>query len=117
MVYVRVGGQSESLRRTASSLKTSFDKGLNDLRDKRLLTFDQGQLTRIDLAAGKTNIEFGKNAQSEWTIVQPQPYRADNFQVEELLRKLSDAKMDLTASAADTEKARTVSQPASLWLP
>ncbi len=49
--------------------KLRFDKGLNDLRDKRLLTFDQGQLTRIDLAEGKTNIEFGKNAQNEWAIV------------------------------------------------
>lgn len=104
MVYVRVGGNPKVFA-AASSLKTSFDKGLNDLRDKRLLTFDQGQLTRINLAEGKTDIEFGKNAQSEWAIVAPQPYRADNFQVEELLRKLSDSKMDLTASAADTDKA------------
>jgi hypothetical protein len=70
------------------------------------LTFDQGQLTRINLAfEGKNDIEFGKNGQSEWTIVQPQPYRADNFQVEELLRKLNESKMDLTAKAEDTEKA------------
>jgi len=105
MVYVRVSGNPK-VYAAPTSLKTSFDKGLNDLRDKRLLTFDQGQLTRIALLSGKTNIEFGKNGQSEWTIVQPQPYRADNFQVEELLRKLNDAKMDLSAAAADTEKAQ-----------
>ena len=104
MVYVRVGGNPKVFA-APSSLKTSFDKGLNDLRDKRLLTFDQGQLTRIDLAQGKSDIEFGKNSQSEWTIVLPQPYRADNFQVEELLRKLNESKMDLTAKAEDTEKA------------
>ena len=100
LVYVRVGGNPKVFA-AASSLKTSFDKGLNDLRDKRLLTFDQGQLTRVTLNA----IEFGKNSQSEWTIVQPQPYRADNFQVEELLRKLSESKMDLALPAADAEKA------------
>jgi hypothetical protein len=105
MVYVRVAGNPK-VYAAASSVKTTFDKALNDLRDKRLLTFDQGQLTRVDLAVGKINIEFGKNNQSEWTIVQPQPYRADNFQVEELLRKLSDAKMDLNAAAADSEKAQ-----------
>jgi uncharacterized protein DUF4340 len=105
MVYVRVAGNPKVFA-AASSLKTSFDKGLNDLRDKRLLTFDQNQLTRIDLASGKTNIEFGKNGQNEWAIVQPQPYRADNFQVEELLRRLSEAKMDLAAPAADVEKAK-----------
>jgi hypothetical protein len=64
MVYVRVGGNPKVFA-APSSLKTSFDKGLNDLRDKRLLTFDQGQLTSVHLAEGKTDIEFAKNAQSE----------------------------------------------------
>ena len=105
LVYVRVPGNPK-VYAAATSLKTSFDKSLNDLRDKRLLTFDQNQLTRIDLAEGKTNIEFGKNGQNEWAIVQPQPYRADNFQVEELLRRLTEAKMDLAAPAADQEKAK-----------
>jgi len=104
LVYVRVAGNPK-VYAVPSSLKTSFDKSLNDLRDKRLLTFDQGQLTRIDLTSGKTTIDFGKNGQSEWTIVQPRPYRADNFQVEELLRNLSGAKMDLSTPAADAEKA------------
>jgi hypothetical protein len=105
LVYVRVAGNPK-VYAGATSLKTSFDKSLNDLRDKRLLTFDQNQLTRVDLAEGKTNIEFGKNGQNEWAIVQPQPYRADNFQVEELLRRLTEAKMDLAAPAADQEKAK-----------
>ena len=105
MVYVRVAGNPK-VYAAPTSLKTSFDKGVNDLRDKRLLTFDQGQLTRIDLLSGKTTTEFGKNNQSEWTIVQPEPYRADNFQVEELLRNLSGAKMDLNVTPADAEKAQ-----------
>ena len=87
-----------------SSTKTSFDKSLNDLRDKRLLLFDTNNLTSIQLASAKSNIEFGKNNQNEWQIVKPQPYRADNFQVEELLRKLTDAKMDVSGSADDQKK-------------
>src|ERR1039458_7283345 len=45
----------------ASYVKTSLDKTPNDLRDKRLLTFDQDKLTRVDLqpAKGET-IEFGE---------------------------------------------------------
>jgi hypothetical protein len=58
-------------------------------------------LTRIELGP----VEFGKNSQNEWAIIKPEPYRADNFQVEELLRKLADAKMDLSGSADDTKKA------------
>jgi hypothetical protein len=105
MVYLRVAGNPK-VYAAATSLKTSFDKSVNDLRDKRLLTFDQNQLTRIDMASGKATTEFGKNGQNEWAIVLPQPYRADNFQVEELLRKLGEAKMDLNAPVADVEKAK-----------
>ncbi len=101
MVYLRVSGNPK-VYAVPASFKTSFDKSLNDLRDKRLLTFEQSQVTRVDL----NNIEFGRNSQNEWAIVQPQPYRADNFGVEELLRKLSESKMDLGATPADTEKAQ-----------
>src|SRR5581483_10053239 len=101
-VYARVN-TSPKVYTVFSSTKSSFDKSLNDLRDKRLLTFDSNQLTSIDIS-GKTNIEFGKNNQNEWQIVKPQPYRADNFQVEELLRKLTDAKMDLSGTADDLKK-------------
>ncbi|HEY3936628.1 MAG TPA: DUF4340 domain-containing protein [Bryobacteraceae bacterium] len=103
LVYARVNGDPK-VYAVSSSVKTSLDKSVNDLRDKRLLTFDTNQLTRIDLASAKSDIEFGKNGQNDWAIVKPQPYRADNFQVEELLRKLTDAKMDLSSSAEDTKK-------------
>jgi hypothetical protein len=89
----------------SSSIKSSLDKSANDLRDKRLLTFDSNRLTRIELVSGKTDVEFGKNNQNDWQIIKPEPYRADSFQVEELLRKLTDAKMDLSASADTTKKA------------
>ena len=105
-VYARVGNEPK-VYAVASSVKTSLDKSPNDLRDKRLLTFDTNNLTRLDLVSGKSNIEFGKNNRGEWQILKPQPYRADSFQVEELIRKLSDAKMDLSTSAEDAKKATT----------
>lgn len=89
----------------SSSVKSSFDKSVDDLRDKRLLTFDTNKLTRLDLSSGKSNVEFGKNNQGDWEILKPQPYRADSFQVEELVRKLTEAKMDLSSSAPDAGKA------------
>ena len=89
----------------SSSLKGSMDKTWQDLRDKRLLTFDQEKLTSIDLTAKKSTVGFAKNNQNEWTIVKPKPLRADGWQVEELIRKLKDAKMDTSASDEDTKKA------------
>src|SRR3954454_8976903 len=104
LVYVRVGSDPK-VYAVASSTKTSLDKSVNDLRDKRLLTFDSNNLTRVELVSGKNNVEFGKSNANEWRIVKPQPYRVENFQVEELIRKLGDAKMDLSTSAEDTKKA------------
>jgi hypothetical protein len=103
LVYARVGTDPK-VYAVSSSTKSSLDKSANDLRDKRLLTFNSNQLTRIELASAKSDIEFGKNNQNDWQILKPQPYRADNFQVEELLRKLTDAKMDLPSSAEDVKK-------------
>jgi Domain of unknown function (DUF4340) len=81
----------------ASYVKTGLDKSLNDLRDKRLLTFDQDKLSRVELIAKKQDIEFGRD-KDQWQIVKPKPLRADGLQVDEMLRKLKDAKMDLTLS-------------------
>jgi hypothetical protein len=103
LVYARVNGDPK-VYAVSSSVKSSLDKNPNDLRDKRLLTFDTNQLTRVELASAKSGGEFGKNSQNEWAIVKPLPYRADNFQVEELLRKLTDAKMDLSTKPEDAKK-------------
>jgi hypothetical protein len=103
LVYARVNSDPK-VYAISSSIKTSLDKTSNDLRDKRLLTFDSNRLTRIELASAKSDVEFGKNNQNDWQILKPEPYRADSFQVEELLRKLTDAKMDLSASTEDTKK-------------
>ncbi|MBL8177010.1 MAG: DUF4340 domain-containing protein [Bryobacterales bacterium] len=91
---------------TISSVnKTSFDKTAQDLRDKRLLAFDADKLTRVELTAKGSSFEFGKNAQSEWQIVKPKPMRADNWGVEELVRKIKEAKMDSAVSEEDAKKA------------
>src|SRR5579875_737933 len=103
LVYARVPSKPD-VYAVSSSVKNSFDKSENDLRDKRLLTFNKDQLTRIELASGHSDIEFGKNNQNQWEIIKPGPYRADSFQVEQLITSLSDAKMDLTGDAADEKK-------------
>ncbi len=88
----------------ASFTKTGLDKTTKDLRDKRLLTFDQDKLSRVELAVKKNEIEFGRS-KDEWQILKPKPLRADGLQVEELVRKLKDAKMDLAVSDEDAKKA------------
>jgi hypothetical protein len=87
----------------ANYAKTSLDKSAKDLRDKRLLVFEQDKLSRVELTAKKQDIEFGRN-KDQWQIVKPKPLRADDSKVEELIRKLGDAKMDLSVSDDDQKK-------------
>src|SRR5215472_12027415 len=85
----------------ATYSKTSLDKSENDLRDKRLLIFDSEKLSRVELTAKKETIEFGRN-KDQWQILRPKPMRANQSAVEDLVRSLGDARMEL--SATDDEK-------------
>jgi hypothetical protein len=78
----------------ASYTRTSVDKSLNDLRDKRLLTVSPDKISRIELVRKNQVVEFVRN-KDEWQILKPKPLRADSSQVSELARKLTDARMDL----------------------
>ncbi|HVO99583.1 MAG TPA: DUF4340 domain-containing protein [Bryobacteraceae bacterium] len=103
-VYAKVAGDGRLFLMDTSS-KTTFDKETKDLRDKRLLTFDQDKATRVELTAKKETIEFGRINQTDWQILKPKPLRADGFAVEELVRKLKEANMDLSVAEDDAKKA------------
>src|SRR5437899_2963974 len=103
-VYASIAGDPRVFA-LSSYKKSSLDKSPNDLRDKRLLTFDSDKVSSIELTAKKQTIAFGRS-KDQWQIVKPKPFRADRSQLEELLRTLRDAKMDLGASE-DEKKAAT----------
>ena len=92
-VYARLEGDPQVFT-IPSYEKTSIDKSLNDLRDKRLLTADAEKISRVELIAKKQDLEFGRN-KNQWQILKPKPLRADSTQVENLVRALTEAKMDL----------------------
>jgi hypothetical protein len=94
--YVAVAGDPRVFT-LASYNKNSLDKGSKDLRDKRLMIFETDKVSGIELRAKKQAIEFGRNKE-QWQILEPGPFRADGFRVDELVRNLSDAKMDLSGS-------------------
>ena len=102
-VYAMLAGDPRIFT-MASYHKTSIDKSLNDLRDKRLLTVTAEKVSRLELISKNRDIEFGRN-KDEWQILKPKPLRADGTQVSELLGKLADARMDLSGSNKDLEDA------------
>jgi len=84
----------------SASTKTTFAKTVNDLRDKRLLTLNSDKITSLTLTAKGPAIEFNKNSGGDWQITKPRPLRADGTSVDDLVAKLKDAKMDITATPA-----------------
>jgi len=101
-VYAKLDGDPRVFT-LASYNKSSIDKSVNDLRDKRLLTVDAEKISKVELVAKKEDIEFGRN-KNAWQIVKPKPLRADDGQVEQLVRTLTDARMDLGGADQDPKK-------------
>ena len=95
-VYAKLEGDPRVFT-VPSYSKTSIDKGANDLRDKRLLPIEANKISRLELIAKKEDFEFGRN-KDEWQIVRPKPLRADAARVDEFVRTLENAKMDLSPS-------------------
>jgi hypothetical protein len=101
--FAKVDGESK-VYVLGSFAKSSLGKTPRDLRDKRLLTFSPEKLTRVELSAKGQTVEFGKDGQGEWQIIKPRPLRADGGQVEDLLRKLGEARMDASLTEDDEKK-------------
>jgi len=89
----------------ASFTKTSVDKNVDDLRDKRLITYEPDKITRVELSLKGAQLEFGRD-KDQWQIVKPKPMRADATKVDDLVRKLTDAKMEASAPT-NTDKDKT----------
>jgi hypothetical protein len=101
-VYAKLEGDPRVFT-IATYNKSNIDKGVNDLRDKRLLTVDADKISKVELIAKKEDIEFGRNKDG-WQIVKPTPLRADGPQVEELVRGLTEARMDLSGAGQDAKQ-------------
>jgi len=93
-VYVALAGDPRIFT-VAGYTKNSFDKNLNDLRDKRLLTVNADKIRRVELTGKQGDIEFAHN-KDEWQILKPKPMRANADAVSALVGKLTDARMDLS---------------------
>ena len=91
-VYARLDGDPR-LFTVYSYIKTTFEKEVFDLRDKKLLQVDEDKISRLVLNAAGGTIEFGKTGDDTWQILRPQPLRADNFTVGDLARSVRNAEM------------------------
>jgi hypothetical protein len=100
-VYTSLAGDPRVFT-IASYHKTSLDKSLNDLRDKRLLPLSADKISRVEITGKNGDIEFGRN-KDEWQILKPKPMRADSYAVGDMVSKIADTRIDLSSSDAAKE--------------
>ena len=107
--YAQLAGEARVFT-IASFTKTSLDKGLSDLREKRLITAEADKITRLELVVKQQTIEFSRDKE-QWQILKPNPLRADGAKVDDLVRKITEAKMDLTAASTETPSPSATPSP------
>lgn len=90
--------------------RTGFDKGLSDLRDRRLLTVEPDKVSQVVVDRKPQAIAFTR-ARDGWQIQRPSPSRADSFQVDELVRTVTEARMNLASGDAPTAGAFAQAAP------
>lgn len=101
--YAMLGGDPRVFT-VASYTETGLDKSVNDLRDKRLITLTADKISRVQLIKKGQELEFGRS-KDEWQILKPKPLRADSTQVGDLVRELTEVKMDVRGSNPDASAA------------
>jgi hypothetical protein len=111
-IYVAVAGDARVFT-AASYIKSSLNKSLDDLRDKRLLPIEAGSVSSIDLDRKGDAIGFAR-IQGGWQIEKPQPHRTDNFQVDDLLQQLTSAKWDGSVSPDDAARTFAHATPVAM---
>jgi Domain of unknown function (DUF4340) len=81
----------------ASYNKSSLNKNLTDLRDKSLITLNADKVSRVELLKKGEDIEFDRTKDG-WQILKPRASPAETSAVNDLVRTLTDARMDLSAT-------------------
>lgn len=101
-VYAQVVGNPRVFT-LASYLKSSLEKKLFDVRDRRALTLEADRLQKIGVEYKGAEWTLSKNPEGVWDLVLPPPVRADRFTVDGLLGQLRNLNMQ-TIAAEDKKK-------------
>lgn len=95
-VYAQISGNPRVFT-LASYLKTSLEKKMFDVRDRRALTLGADQLQKISVDYKNASWTLQKNPEGVWDLVLPPPVRADRFTVDGLVSELRGLTMQTIA--------------------
>jgi hypothetical protein len=86
--------------------KSSLEKTLFDLRDKRAVTLDTDQISRIEAESKDKRWTVEKNPEGVWDLVLPPPVRADHYSVDGLVSQLRNLTMQAVVAEDKKEASK-----------
>ncbi len=86
-VYATVSGNPRVIT-LSTSVKSSLQKTMFELRDRRALTLEAEQLQKISVQSKDSSWTLEKNPEGVWDLVLPPSVRADSFTVDGLVSQL-----------------------------
>jgi hypothetical protein len=99
--YVRVEGSDAILLVTMSSFNR-MDRGLEGLRDRRILPIDEGRITAIEITRGDQSLKLEKGEKG-WSLVgSPRPVSEER--VESLIDALTESEVERFVSEKDGDR-------------
>lgn len=107
-VYVRVG--QGGVDRVSGGARWSLEKDLFDLRDKRVLPLDGGEVTRLEVRGGKVPYALARGA-SGWKLASPLSDAADEAAVGRILGALRDLRATRILDAAGPDRDLGLDRP------
>jgi len=90
--YAAVTGGKEVFL-VSSSTASAFDKKLDDLRNQRILSFDQPDVQSLNLKSSKGDLDIEKDSTDRWWIAGKERIAADSPGVRGILNALSMGKI------------------------
>jgi hypothetical protein len=96
-IYAQVAGRPRVVT-INSYLKSSLDKKVFDLRDKRAVTLAAGELQRIEVESKGKRWTLVKNPEGVWDLELPPAVRADRFATENLVNRLENLSIESVAA-------------------
>jgi hypothetical protein len=96
-LYAQVAGNPRVIT-LYSYLKSSLDKKVFDLRDKRAVTLAAGNLQRIEVESKGKRWALVKSPEGMWDLELPPAVRADRFIVDGLVNRLQNLSIESVAA-------------------
>jgi len=93
-VYVQQRGENPEIFMVKAWRFDNLDKGIFDLRDRRVLAFDKEEVEEFRLVRPGAQIVVVKEEEDTWQLKEPAGGRADESAVDGLLNRLKNAQIE-----------------------